>query len=248
MRPLMLIVPDEFGDEEVQVLLAQHDEVIEALDLNRLNPTFDVRLQIGRLECDPVPFRTVPGQFGVERFAKLRVRIVDYKLWGKPLGLGMSAEGNRLDAAPLLGRIGRSRADDHSSRSDVNERQQEELPHPSQRNDLLRQEVALPQGLGMHGDELMPGRFATFGSRLEAVFAHDPGDEFSGTFAPCQLAEFAEHAGGTPTGFASDFDNEIAEFHELGPAAFAGPVFAVGIQEPTGEGPWRDNGDQFPDR
>ena len=59
-------MPEEFSNQEVQMLLTQDDEMIETLDADRENPAFDERLQVRRPVGDPASLHAVLGQFGVE--------------------------------------------------------------------------------------------------------------------------------------------------------------------------------------
>ena len=48
MRPLGVVVLDVLANQIVEVLLAEHQEVIEALDLQRLNQPLDVGVGVRR--------------------------------------------------------------------------------------------------------------------------------------------------------------------------------------------------------
>ena len=47
VRPLFVIMVDELSDQMIQVRLAQHHEMIQALDLDRLNPPFHKGIEVG---------------------------------------------------------------------------------------------------------------------------------------------------------------------------------------------------------
>jgi hypothetical protein len=47
VRPFLVVMFDELSDQVVQMRLAQHHEMIQTLDLNRLNPAFHERIEVG---------------------------------------------------------------------------------------------------------------------------------------------------------------------------------------------------------
>ncbi len=76
MRALCVVVVDELGDEIVEVALAEDHEVVEALVLDRLNDTFDVRVQTRRTLGKPLRFGAcIISDDGVELRGELRVAV-----------------------------------------------------------------------------------------------------------------------------------------------------------------------------
>lgn len=51
MRALGVIVLDVLGNQVIEVLLAEHDEVVQRFLLQALDEPLDVRLQIGRTDA-----------------------------------------------------------------------------------------------------------------------------------------------------------------------------------------------------
>lgn len=47
LRPLLVIVLDVLPHQEVQVLLTEDEEVVDALDLNRLDEPLDLGVEVG---------------------------------------------------------------------------------------------------------------------------------------------------------------------------------------------------------
>src|SRR5262245_58725971 len=127
---------------------------------------------------------------------------------------GVATKGRRLVPAPLLCGVGGRRTYKYSSCANVNERQHKEFTYSRQSDDLVGKEVSLKQRFRMHGDELMPRRFASIGSRLEAVVAHDIDDELARAFASSQLAQFSMHSCTTPARLSGNHNDEVAKRDE----------------------------------
>src|SRR5262245_7062380 len=86
-------------------------------------------------------------------------------------------------------------------------------------------------------DELVPSSLVALGRGIEAVLDQDVLDGLPGDLADTEPFELAQNASVAPTG--------------LGPAEFGlglGPSSLVFTGDPTGERPWRDDGDQLPQR
>src|SRR5262249_11036720 len=157
-------------------------------------------------------------------------------------------EGIRLGRAPFFRRVqGRSRHKD-AARADVYERQHEELADAAQRQHPLREEIALPKGLGVDRQKLVPALLAPLSAWLEAMVAHDVPDELARELSACQLLHLAHHARVTEARFARDHHYEVAQGDERLPSRPARLSLAAVVVEPATEASRRHNGDQFSDR
>src|SRR5262249_45325671 len=149
VRAMAQKMPNPFGDEVIQVPFAHHDELIETLDADQLHPPLDVGLQVRRPPGDVNAPYSTPCQGGVEVPTVLPVAVVVDPLTTETIRLHMPAECLGLGRAPFLGWIQRGRCDEDAPRADVDERQDEELANTAERDDLLREEVGLPQRLSL---------------------------------------------------------------------------------------------------
>ena len=241
MRSFGEKMADVLGDKVIQVPLAEDDEVVKALDLNRLHPSFDERIQVRRTVSDAVSLDPVASQLLVERLSELAVPIVEDELRFQAYARSVAHEVNRPRPAPFLGRVGGGRSHVNPSRADKDEGQHEEFTHTGQGQHLFRKEVTLPERLGVDHEELVPGLLTALGAGIEAVLAHDIDHELSRHGPARQLSELAENAGVTPPRLPRDHDHQVAQRHERLAAALRRFAVALLVAEPAAEGARRDN-------
>ena len=68
-----------------------------------------------------------------------------------------------------MGGVGGHAGDMHPTRTDMEKEQYEVFSQPGQRPDLDREKITSPKRSGVAVDEIGPGAFAAFGSRVDAV-------------------------------------------------------------------------------
>src|SRR5262249_47449863 len=111
----------------------------------------------------------------------------------------------------------------------------------------LREEVSLPQRLGVHRQELIPGLLTALRARLEAVLAHDVDDELPREFSASQLLHLTHDAAIAPARLAGDHDHQVPKGHQRRPADFRRIALTSLVQQPTAESPRRNDCDQLAD-
>ncbi len=162
--PLGVVMLDPLRDQVVEMVFAEHDEVVQALLLDALHPSFDEGVHVCRSRADFFhlcaavfdDFIEVVYVFPVEvanKLLTLATRCPD--MLDERLGLFLHPLGVRLPA---------SLADEDCTAANVNERQNEILPQTRRRPDPLREEVALIQSFRVHLHELGPTPIAGVGA------------------------------------------------------------------------------------
>ncbi|HUS45307.1 MAG TPA: hypothetical protein VM219_04660, partial [Phycisphaerae bacterium] len=104
----------------------------------------------------------------------------------------------------------------------MNEEQDEELRQAPLRPDLLREEVARPERLGVNPQELVPTALSTLGPGVEAGGLQDVDDRGPADPADAEFLEFPQDAGVPPAVLPGQTDDDLADFL-VGPWA---PTFA----------------------
>ena len=79
MRPLGVIVLDEFSDEIIEVLLAKNKEVVETFLLDGLHESLDVGIQVRRAISQHFHFRASVRQYVVEGLVVVPVAIARHQ-------------------------------------------------------------------------------------------------------------------------------------------------------------------------
>ena len=102
MRPICVVLPDEFRQHRCQVLLVEHDQVIEAFSTERPNDTFGDRIRTRRPNgcCDGID-ADPPGSLA-EVAAVDRISITQQM--ARPAGSGRRVD--QLSPHPGSGRVG----------------------------------------------------------------------------------------------------------------------------------------------
>lgn len=93
----------------------------------------------------------------------------------------------------------------------MNEHQQVHLDRPTQRPDLLREEVTGPEGAGVSREEFAPLASASPGGRINSSGPQDVADRRYGGGIEPETAQFPLDAGVAPAGFPRHFNNEPAQ-------------------------------------
>ena len=231
----------------VQMSLAEDAEVIETFGFDAEDEAFGVSVLIrlsrcGRLDADPLFF-----QDGIELGNEFAVTVADQlrRLKGQR---ARSAPETALAWSIIHARSGLAvkSADVNAAGADVDEEQDVIGLQSRQRPDLLGEEVAGKQGIGMALDELFPGRFAAIGSRVDAMFAQDVGDRRPRDLIESELLEFAVDARVAPAVFAGQSQDQVANFLVGSrPARLLGVRLGVGIGGSSSEeGARRDDADE----
>lgn len=156
VRPLGVEMFHVFADEMVEVLLAKHDEVIQAFLLARLNPALHVSILIRLLRPDAVNLHAFVLEQAAELCGELGVPVVDQVLDLHACILDVHHDVASLLDHPFLVGVRRRRRGDHAPGRDVDEDQHEVVDQAMLGQHLLAEEVARPQRLGVHLDELVP--------------------------------------------------------------------------------------------
>jgi hypothetical protein len=144
----------------------------------------------------------------------------------------------------MLGGLG----DKDLAAADVQEGNDEEFADASQRQHLMREEVALPEGGRVHLEELVPGFLAAFRSGIEAMLAHDVGDKLMGDFLRRELAQFAQDPRVAPAGILTgQLDDQFADVNASAPSGLARFLAGFFLPEPALKSGWRHDGDEVLD-
>lgn len=253
VRPLGVVMVHVLAHDVVQVFFAKDDEVIQALLLDRLGIPLDVSVEVGFCRAQAMDRCTLRFHDRVKLDRELRVQIVDQvgHLPARRFDLEDEVAGLLGDPAAVGAR--RSGGGYHLPRVHVDEQQDEVVHQPAQRPDLLADEIACPQCVGVDAQELVPRPPAPVRPRVQARRLEDVSDGRLTDVADAQFLEFTEDTGVPPTGLPSDPEDLLANF--LGrsrPARFAsGPLRGLGqllVGGPPLEGAVTDDRDQFLDR
>lgn len=101
----------------------------------------------------------------------------------------------------------------------VQERDDERLADALQREDALREKVALPERRSVLLDELVPGAFAAFGARVIPGVFQDSLHGVSRDRADSEFFEFAENAGVAPLILFRQLQDDLADLFRGATAA-----------------------------
>lgn len=252
MRAFEKIMRQVLVNEMPQMILAEHDEMIEALALDALHPAFREGVEVGSERPDLMHFQAVGGEDRIELLGELAVVVSDQNrrllrqlgevhgdvagLLRHPLGVGMGTHAGHV----------------HAAAADVNEEQHEVVDQARHRPHLFREEVAGPQRGRMLLDERIPGPFAAFRPRVDAVFLEDVDDRGTADPGDAELFELAKDARVAPGVVTRQAQNQVADLLR----GFRAPRFAADRRtrglpllaaHPACERPWRDDRDQVLD-
>lgn len=222
MRPLTVVIGQVGFDEVSIVVLAEDDKMIEALDLERLNPAFDERIHVRRSDGGSHNLDVLRLEDFVELGGKLAVVVTDQVRGFMSLFLKLHRDIASLLGDPFRSRIRRHAGHDHATRTNVNEEQNEEIDWATERPDFLLEEVAGSQRLGVALDELGPRSFTALRTKIMPGFAQD---FFDGRLADrdAQLLEFADDPAEAPTNFVGHAQHERPNVdRRLWPTPFTG--------------------------
>ena len=128
VRSAFEIIGNVFRNNKVEVRFTEYDKMIKGFLFCRLNPAFDVSIQIGRMRANGLYFDALILEYLVEFLRVGAVIISDDNLAWKTLFGSVIQEHTSLILHPTT--VGRKRARSHENtpRAQVNERQGENLP------------------------------------------------------------------------------------------------------------------------
>src|SRR6267142_2937408 len=175
------------------MLLAEHDELVEALVLDGLDEPFDVGVHVGGTESHRLElyssFRQHVAKFG----NVFDVSIPQHDLDSQAFLPGIFQECPRLVLHPDDACLERAGREIDLPRRHVNERQEEDLADTAGCNDVSLDEVALPQGLSMGFEEGAPVALRRIELRIELVLSQDV-DHGAARHLQPELAKLTEDA------------------------------------------------------
>ena len=251
MGPAVVVELDILVDEMVDVPLAEQDEVVQALVLQRFDRALCVGVQIGRVAHEHDGLDRVGFEDVVERPLKLLIPVAQKMRDGKPLLFRDEAEIASLLSHPFpRGVHGRGR-DVHPAGADVNEQDGVELLQASVCESPHAEEIARPQGRCVHLEELVPASFASMRIGRHAGAFEDVRDSTAGEF-DAELFHLALDAGVAEPCFTRDADDDLADVlgslrsADLGAASLVLARVLLRGTRPAGERPWADNRDDDP--
>ena len=190
VRSTRVVEIDILVDEVIQMLLAEDDEVSQALVLQRLDYTFCVGVEVRRTVRQTDRFDAIGFEYFIEASDELPVGISDQlpalqvAVWQEP------AEVLRLPINPGQRWMHRGRSHMDPPALDMDEQDQVELLQTFGSPSSNRQEVTRPQCLRMHLQELIPSSFTSKRIRSDPVALEDVLDGVAGEM-DAELVEFA---------------------------------------------------------
>lgn len=198
MRPNAVVMAEILGNEKIDVLLAEDQEEVEALELDRLDPTLDEGVLVRRLRRggnnstadvveDLIESLDVHAIVVADQVIDLQVRfagLLDERmsLRSHPFSIGLETTG-RADGSP---------------RADVQESQDKRLPQSGRRPYHLAEEVDLPERIDVSFEKLIPSPAAAPWARLDAFVREDVPDRRLRNAADAEFAEFPQGRRGQP--------------------------------------------------
>ena len=228
-----------FTDEIVQMLLAEDQEIVQALLLDTLDHSFAPGIQVRALYPQDLDLHPFSFEHVVELCRELRVAIAN-----QADRLVVAIRGVHPKIPCLLchpSRIGMCRgiADEDLAGLNVDDDQQEIVDDFPRRDDALCEKVAGPERLGVDLDELFPRTLGPFRRGIDPFLFEDVADRLPADAVDAQSPQLAQDAGVTDTGFAGDLTDQLTQYLSFsGPSRLGRLVAAPPFPDPTMESCW----------
>ena len=242
-----MIVLDEFAAQVIHVPLAEHDKMVEAFLLDRLDEPLDEGHGVRRPDRRESNLDARFPERRVETGRKLAVPVVHQDLDAELFGLRLPAKRCGLLFHPSAVRVKRRWRDENSSAADVQENEHKQVSKPFGREDLLRKEAALPERGGVNLQELIPSPGPAPRPRVKTMLLQDVLDRVPRDGFDTELLQLAKDAGVAPTRFPGQFQDQFADGHgRAAPARRRGPPASFSLfSDPTPQRVGMDNGHEF---
>jgi hypothetical protein len=246
VRPPSVVIVNVRSDKKAEMPLTEDNEVVETLVLDRLDPAFNERVLVGRMgrgrnhagasilqgRVEPSDVLPVPvtndvvdsHSFAAVMFKK-RLRLALH-----PFGIGFETGGGHVNSAS----------------TQVDEGQYKTLSQSLGRPDAFAEEVDLPEGLGVHLQELVPGPLPAPGSGMHAGLLEDVLDCAPGNGMNPQLPELTEDAAVAPASLLGNANHDLPNrFKRFGSAHPLGLLAQSLLLDPALVSSRMDEDDRF---
>jgi hypothetical protein len=212
MRSFFVIMDFKFLAKNIHVLVPKNDEMIQNLLLDCLDESLGKGDHVGRTDgC------SLSLDFAFLERCQKRLRILPIVIMHQDPALGIICFGRGdkrlclLDHPFFIGLIGRRR-DEDSARFDVNEDEHEDISKSRLGNDLLREEVALPQRFGMPKHEFVPSSRTTFLTDVLTIPFENRFNCVPSNGSDAELSKFTKNSGVSPTVILCQFEDQFLKF------------------------------------
>lgn len=210
MRPLLVIVFLELFAKNVHVPVTKDDEVIEAFLLDRLDKSLGKGDHVRRANRCSLCLDLALFQRCQERFRVFTIVVVHQDFATRSIGLGRCNKCFGLRNHPLLIGLVRRRGNVDAAGLDVNNKDQDEdISKSAPRNDLLREEVTLPQRFGMSSDEFVPSTRSTVWTDIVSISFEYCFDRISRDRHDAEFPQFTEDSSVAPAVILREFEDQF---------------------------------------
>jgi len=246
---MVVVIADEFRDHVVQMSLAKEDELIEAFPANCTDEPLASAVEVGRSFGQRIGLHARIFDRLRELLGVFHVPVVNYhlglllsvlRLLNKPVCL--LADPSRVG---MLGRFG----DEYFPCLQTQEHQHVEVADSLGGDRLHREEIASPERFTVAIEEVGPRVRRAIRAGFDVMLFEDASNSLAADLDP-EFAHLAHDPGQPEASFFGNRENQLPDFFWLPLTAFGIFRFWFAVlllSNPTVEGGWADNRDEFLD-
>jgi len=248
MRSVLVVVRGKLTTKMVQVFGAEHDEMVEALLLDRLNDSLDVRIHVRRADATSPRLDSASPQLRLKRGRQLAVAIVldAANAQTTPATFRHKCVGLLNDPGFIV--VHGGWRDDHLPGFQMDEDQHKRITDALDCHNSLRQKVALPKRDGMALEEFVPSSGPALRTWIKSVLPKNAFDSVTRNRTNPKFLQLAQNASVTPVILAGKLQHQPANLFGFASAAtfdnFALPSGSFVLTNPPKDGAGRDDADQ----